>query len=84
MCSSDLGHIHLLPGLFSEMMNVPNVAFSGPLFRTVAVVQALEFILQLHDDGQPGSLAEVNGPDGGLVVRIPGRVEPRVLYTNRV
>jgi predicted dehydrogenase len=50
----------------------------------VAVVQALEFILQVHDDGRPGSLAEVNGPDGGLVVRIPGRVEPAILYANRV
>jgi hypothetical protein len=52
--------------------------------NTVAVVQALESILQAHAEGQPGCFAEVNGPGGGLVLRIPGQVEPRILYPKRV
>jgi predicted dehydrogenase len=52
--------------------------------NVVAVVQALEAILQRHAQGQPGSMVEVNGQQGGLVLRNPGMVEPLVLYANRV
>jgi hypothetical protein len=52
--------------------------------NTVAVAQALEAILQRQAAGQPGSMVEVNGPAGGLVLRVPGRAEPVVLYPDRV
>jgi predicted dehydrogenase len=52
--------------------------------NTVAVVQALEAILQAHAAGRPGSMVEVNGPSGGLVLRSPGRAEPVVLYPGKV
>jgi predicted dehydrogenase len=48
--------------------------------RTVAVVQAMEAILQRHADGQPGCVVEVNGPRGGLVLCVPGQAETAVLY----
>ena len=54
------------------------------LTHLLAVVQAMEAILQRHAAGQPGSIVEVNGPQGGLVLRSPGQVEPTVLYPNRV
>jgi predicted dehydrogenase len=50
----------------------------------VAVVQALEAILERHARGQPGSLVEVNTPQGGLILRAPGQPEPAVLYPQRV
>jgi hypothetical protein len=52
--------------------------------NTVAVVQALEAILQRHAAGQPGSVVEVNVPAGGLVLRVPGKPEADVLYAKRV
>jgi hypothetical protein len=52
--------------------------------NTVAVVQALEAILQRHAQGQPGCLVEVNGPRGGLVLLSPAGGEPQVLYADRV
>jgi predicted dehydrogenase len=52
--------------------------------NTVAIVQALEAILQRHAGGQPGSVVEVNGPGGGLVLRTPGVAEATVLYPERV
>ncbi len=52
--------------------------------NTVAVVQAMEAILQQHAAGRPGSIVEVNGPAGGLVLRAPGQVEPIILYPQRV
>jgi predicted dehydrogenase len=52
--------------------------------NTVAVVQALEAILRRHAAGQPGSMVEVNGPHGGLVLRVPGQTEPVILYPQRV
>jgi hypothetical protein len=52
--------------------------------NVVAMVQALEAILQRHAAGLPGSMVEVNGPQGGLVLRLPGRVEDTVLYPHRV
>jgi D-galacturonate reductase len=52
--------------------------------NSVAVVQALEAILQRHVAGQPGCVVEVNAPEGGLVLRVPGKSEPDVLYAKRV
>jgi len=52
--------------------------------NTVAVVQALEAILQRHAAGQPSSVVEVNGRHGGLALYAPGRAEPEVLYPDRV
>ena len=52
--------------------------------NTVAVVQAVEAILQEHAHGRPGAVAEVNGPAGGLVLRLPGLAEPIVLYPDPV
>src|SRR5262249_9653704 len=52
--------------------------------NTVAIVQALEAILQRHARGQPGSVVEVNSPGGGLVLRTPGMAEATVLYSERV
>lgn len=52
--------------------------------NTVAIVQALEAILAQHAAGRPGSMVEVNGPVGGLVLRVPGQAELAVLYPERV
>lgn len=52
--------------------------------NTVAVVQALEAILQRHAAGQPGCTVTVNGPHGGLVLHAPGSAEPVVLYPRPV
>jgi predicted dehydrogenase len=52
--------------------------------NTVAVVQAMEAILQRHVAGYPGCVAEVNGPRGGLVLWTPGQAEPQVLYPGKV
>jgi hypothetical protein len=51
--------------------------------NTVAVVQALEAILARHAQGQAGSMVEVNGRDGGLVLHVPGQAAA-VLYPGRV
>jgi predicted dehydrogenase len=52
--------------------------------NTVAVVQALEAILERHARGQPGSVVDVNGEQGGLVLQSAGEAEPAVLYPKRV
>ena len=52
--------------------------------NTVAVVQALEAILERHAAGKPGCLVEVNTSQGGLVLRSPHTTEPAVLYRNRI
>ena len=52
--------------------------------QTVAAVEAMEAILARHAAGRPGSLVEVNGPDGGLVLREPGSSEIEVLYSENV
>lgn len=52
--------------------------------NTVAVVQAMEAILQRHAAGRPGSMVEVNLPTGGLVLCVPGQAQPEVLYSQRV
>ena len=41
--------------------------------NTVAVVQAVEAILHRHTQACPGSMVEVNGAEGGLVLRVPGQ-----------
>jgi predicted dehydrogenase len=51
---------------------------------TVAVVQALEAILQRHAAGQPSCVVAVNDPCGGLVLKAPGQIEPVVLYPDAV
>jgi hypothetical protein len=51
---------------------------------TVATVQALEAILLRYAAGHPGAVVFVNDPLGGLVLREPGRAEPKVLYPDRV
>jgi predicted dehydrogenase len=50
----------------------------------VAIVQALEAILAEHAAGRPGGVVFVNDPAGGLVLKLPGEREPRVLYAPRV
>ena len=52
--------------------------------NTVAVVQAVEAILERHAAGQPGSLVEVNSQHGGLILRVPRAVEPVILFANPV
>jgi D-galacturonate reductase len=52
--------------------------------NTVAIVQALEAILQQHAAGRPGCIVEVNAAAGGLIMRVPGKVEPVILYPGRV
>jgi predicted dehydrogenase len=52
--------------------------------NVVAMVQALEAILARHAAGQPGSIVEVNGPQGGLVLRRSGQAEAEVLYSPTV
>jgi predicted dehydrogenase len=52
--------------------------------NTVAVIQALEAILEQQRHGHHGCLVEVNAPEGGLVLRMPGETHPVVLYAGRV
>lgn len=48
--------------------------------NTVAVVQALEAILERHAAGEPGSMVEVKEPGGSLVLTTPGRAAAVTLY----
>jgi predicted dehydrogenase len=52
--------------------------------NTVAVIQALEAILERHAQGQPGSIVEVNQSGGGLTLSVPQQSESVVLYAHRV
>jgi predicted dehydrogenase len=52
--------------------------------NVVAIVQALEAILGRHAAGEPGCSAHINAPEGGLVLRRPGRAEGVVLYAEEV
>lgn len=52
--------------------------------NTVAIVQAMEAILERQAQGQPGCVVEVNGSRGGLVLLTPGKAEAAVLYAGRV
>jgi D-galacturonate reductase len=51
---------------------------------TVAMVQAMEAILQRHVSGQPDCIVTVNEPMGGLVLRTPGQNEAIILYPDQV
>ncbi|MFM8271790.1 MAG: Gfo/Idh/MocA family protein [Gemmata sp.] len=50
----------------------------------VAIVQALEAILQRAVDGVPGCVVKVNDSRGGLVLYEPGNATPVVLYEGKV
>jgi len=52
--------------------------------NTVAVVQAMEAILQKHAAGQPGCVVEVNGSRGGLTLLFPGQAKAETLYDKPV
>lgn len=52
--------------------------------RVVALVQALEEILARQAHGEPGGHVAFNQPEGGVVLRLPGRAESFVLYDGRV
>jgi hypothetical protein len=50
--------------------------------NTVAVVQALESLLQQQAEGRPGGVVEVSGSPERLFLRLPGQADPVVLYTD--
>jgi predicted dehydrogenase len=52
--------------------------------NTVAVVQALEAILERHARGQPGNIVVVNGSWGGLVLLTPGGNQAEAVYPKSV
>lgn len=52
--------------------------------QVVAAVHAMEAILAKHAAGRPGAVVDVDAPEGGLVLRLPGVAEPEVLYSGRV
>ena len=52
--------------------------------NTVAIVQALEAILDYHARGEPDCVVRVNDARGGLVLYRPGSAEPVVLYDRNV
>jgi predicted dehydrogenase len=52
--------------------------------NTVAVVQALEAILERQAGGEAGSMVDVNRERGGLVLRQPGDSESHLLYAQPV
>jgi predicted dehydrogenase len=52
--------------------------------NTVAIVQAMEALLQRQAQGQPGCVVEVNTSRGGLVLLASGKADVTVLYAPRV
>ncbi len=52
--------------------------------NTVAIVQAMEALLERQAQGQPAGVVEVNGSRGGLVLLTPGKADATVLYAERV
>jgi predicted dehydrogenase len=75
------------PGLRNERLEQMRALAYNDLSadrNTVAVVQALEAILARHASGEPGSMVEVNGTQGGLLLRALGQAHPVTLYPNRV
>ena len=52
--------------------------------QTVAAVQAMEAILAKHAAGVPNCVVEVDVPEGGLVLLIPGSNAREILYPGRV
>jgi predicted dehydrogenase len=71
------------PKRLHEMQNLTYNDLSADR-NTVAVVQAMEAILERNAGGQPGGVVFVNDPFGGLVLRVPGKTESVVLYPNPV
>jgi len=71
------------PGRLRQMQDLAYNDLSADR-NTVAVVQAMEAILERHARGQPGGVVDVNSPLGGLVLRLPGNAEAVVLYPDRV
>jgi hypothetical protein len=52
--------------------------------QVVAAVQAMEAILARHAAGTPNCIVEIDHKLGGLVLLVPGRSEPELLYPGRV
>ena len=52
--------------------------------QVVAIVQAMEAILERHAAGTPNCVVNVNDQNGGLVLYAPGSSEPQVLYDPKV
>jgi predicted dehydrogenase len=52
--------------------------------QVVAIVQAMEAILERHAAGTPNCVVNVNDQNGGLVLYAPGSNKPQVLYDPRV
>jgi len=52
--------------------------------NTVAIVQAMEALLERQAQGHPAGMVEVNGTKGGLVLWTPGKADAAVLYAERV
>jgi predicted dehydrogenase len=52
--------------------------------NTVAIVQAMEAILDRHAKGEPGSMVEVNGKIKGLIQHLPAGTASVVLYSSEV
>jgi D-galacturonate reductase len=52
--------------------------------NVVAVVQALEALLDRQARGQAGCIVDVNSSEGGLIMRIPGSTDVVALYSPRV
>ena len=48
--------------------------------QVVAAVQAMEAILEKHAAGQANCIVNVNEPNGGLAMYIPGQAEAEVIY----
>lgn len=51
--------------------------------QTTAAVQAMEAILAEAAAGRPHAVVEVDGPEGGLVLKLPGSAGGRVLYPEK-
>lgn len=52
--------------------------------NTVAIVQAMEAILQKQYEGKADAVVRVNQTEGGLVLLVPGESEPMILYPSPV
>lgn len=50
----------------------------------VAIVQAMEAILERASAGVTGCIVKVNGSEGGLALYEPGNAKPTILYPGRV
>ena len=52
--------------------------------NVVAIVQAQEALLARQAAGRPGGVIEVNSPEGGLVLKLPGKPAGEILYQDKV